>query len=116
MEQVLVLPDPPTAVFCYNDMSALGAMRAIRRRGLRIPADISVCGFDDLFLAAYLDPPLTTVRQPMRRMGELAVKHLVKLINGEEAEVRVRVKAELVIRQSTGPAPAKQIEGQKTPR
>ena len=116
MEQVLALLEPPTAVFCYNDMSALGAMRAIRRRGLRIPADISVCGFDDLFLAAYLDPPLTTVRQPMRRMGELAVKHLVKLINGEEAEVRVRVKAELVIRQSTGPAPAKQIEGQKTPR
>ncbi len=95
MEELLALPEPPTAVFCFNDMSALGAMRAIRRRGLRIPADISVCGFDDIFLTAYLDPPLTTVRQPMRRMGELAVEHLVK--------------AELVIRQSTGPVPDKKV-------
>jgi len=107
MNELLALPEPPSAVFCYNDMSALGAMRGIRNRGLRIPADISVCGFDDLFLAAYLDPPLTTVRQPMRRMGELAVEHLVKLITGEEVQVRVRVKAELIIRQSTGPVPDK---------
>lgn len=114
MEELLGLPNPPTAVFCFNDMSALGAMRAIRRHGMRIPADISICGFDDIFLSPYLDPPLTTVRQPMRRMGELAVENLVKLISGEEAQVKLRIKAELVVRESTGPTPEREIEKKHT--
>jgi DNA-binding LacI/PurR family transcriptional regulator len=91
----------PTAVCCYNDMTALGAMRQIRARGLRIPEDISVAGFDDLFFAGYLQPPLTTVRQPMRRMGQLAMESLFRLMSGEESVPQIRVEAELVVRAST---------------
>lgn len=102
MEKLLELAEPPTAVCCYNDMSALGAMQAIRSRGLRIPEDISVVGFDDLFIAAYTQPPLTTVRQPMRKMGLLAMESLFRLMSGEETEIRIMVEAELVVRGSTG--------------
>jgi DNA-binding LacI/PurR family transcriptional regulator len=101
MEKLLALADPPTAVFCYNDRSALGAMRSIRLRGLRVPDDISVVGFDDLFLASYTDPPLTTVRQPMRIMGQLAMASLFKLMSGEESAITIRVDAELIVREST---------------
>ena len=101
MEQLLALGDPPTAVCCYNDMTALGAMRAIRMRGLRVPEDISIAGFDDLFVASYTDPPLTTVRQPMRRMGQLAMENLIKLMSGEESAVRIKIRPELIVREST---------------
>lgn len=101
MRELLALADPPTAVCCYNDMSALGAMRSIRIHGLRVPGDISVAGFDDLFFAAYLDPPLTTVRQPMRTMGQLAMESLLKLMAGQESMAQIHIKAELVVREST---------------
>lgn len=103
MDKLLALAVPPTAVCCYNDMSALGAMRSIQLQRLRVPEDISVVGFDDLFLASYTQPPLTTVRQPMRRMGQLAMESLFKLMSGTESEIRIRVDAELVVRESTGP-------------
>jgi LacI family repressor for deo operon, udp, cdd, tsx, nupC, and nupG len=103
MEKLLALPDPPTAVCCYNDMSALGAMRSIHLHGRRVPEDISVVGFDDLFLASYTQPPLTTVRQPMRRMGLLAMGSLFKLMSGEDSAIRIAVEAELIVRESTGP-------------
>ena len=106
VDRLLALPDPPTAICCYNDMTALGAMRAIRARGLRVPEDVSVTGFDDLFFAAYLQPTLTTVRQPMRRMGQTAMENLFRLMSGEETvaqgNMRVWVKAELIVRASTG--------------
>jgi DNA-binding LacI/PurR family transcriptional regulator len=102
MDQLLALKNPPTAVCCYNDMTALGAMKSIRMRGLRVPEDISVTGFDDLFVAAYADPPLTTVRQPMRRMGQIAMEDLIKLMTGEDSIVKVQIKPELIVRQSTG--------------
>ncbi len=101
MESLLALPEPPTAVCCYNDMSALGALRSIRLKGLRVPEDISVVGFDDLFLASYTEPPLTTVRQPMRRMGQMAMESLCSLMSGTESEIRIRVDAELIVREST---------------
>lgn len=101
MNRLLDLQPPPTAVCCYNDMTALGAMHAISARGLRVPDDISLTGFDDLFFAPYTQPPLTTVRQPIHRMGQLAMENLVKLISGEESVAHVKVDAELVIRQST---------------
>lgn len=101
MDTLLSLPGRPTAVCCYNDMSALGAMRSIRLAGLRVPEDISVVGFDDLFLASYTEPPLTTVRQPMRRMGLLAMESLFNLMSGEDSAIRVRVDAELIVREST---------------
>ncbi len=106
MEKLLALERPPTAVCCYNDMSALGAMRRIGARGLRVPEDISVSGFDDLFFASYLQPPLTTVRQPMRRMGRMAMDSLLRLMSGEESVPRIRVDAELVVRASTATARA----------
>jgi DNA-binding LacI/PurR family transcriptional regulator len=101
MDKLLALPNRPTAVCCYNDMSALGAMRSIRLHGLRVPEDISVVGFDDLFLASYTQPTLTTVRQPMRRMGQLAMESLFKLMSGEESAIRIKVEAELIVREST---------------
>ncbi len=101
MEALLALPDPPTAVCCYNDMSALGAMRSVHLRGLRVPEDISVVGFDDLFLASYTQPRLTTVRQPMRRMGLLAMESLFRLMSGEDSAIRITVDAELIVREST---------------
>ena len=100
-ERLLGLGEPPTAICCYNDMTALGAMRAVRARGLRIPDDISVTGFDDLFFAAYSEPPLTTVRQPMRKMGQLAMENLLKLMNDRRAAAQIWVDAELIVRGST---------------
>jgi DNA-binding LacI/PurR family transcriptional regulator len=101
MDQLLALADPPTAICCYNDMMALGAIRSICLHGLRVPEDISVVGFDDLFFASYMQPPLTTVRQPMRRMGQLAMESLFKLMSGDEMEIRIKVDAELIVREST---------------
>ena len=105
--QLLDLPEPPSAVFCYNDMTALGALSAIRARGLNVPVDISLAGFDDLFFAAYLDPPLTTVRQPMRAMGRQAMQTLCRLLAGSASEHNIEVPGELIIRQSTAPAKEK---------
>jgi DNA-binding LacI/PurR family transcriptional regulator len=108
MGKLLRLSHPPTAVCCYNDMTALGAMRAIRARGLRVPEDVSVTGFDDLFFAAYLSPALTTVRQPMRAMGQMAMENLFKLmsgpISGQDSVAQIRVESELIVRGSTGKA------------
>ena len=101
MAELLALPQPPTAVFCYNDMSALGAMRQIRNHGLRIPADISVVGFDDLYISQYLDPALTTVRQPMRQMGRMAMETLLQIFGGAESGHDIRVPGELIVRHST---------------
>jgi DNA-binding LacI/PurR family transcriptional regulator len=86
-------------------MTAVGALRAIRALNLRVPQDVAVVGFDDILLAAYLDPPLTTVRQPMYEMGRQAMTMLLDLV-GEEAPPRlVTMPCALVIRSSTGPAP-----------
>lgn len=101
-ERLLAQHERPTAICCYNDMTALGAMRAIRASGLKIPEDVSVTGFDDLFFSAYMEPPLTTVRQPMRRMGQLAMESLTKLMAGRQAGRQVVwVEPELVVRSST---------------
>jgi len=111
MTALLELRRPPTAVFCYNDLTAIGAMRAIRARGWRVPQDVSVAGFDDLFISADTNPPLTTVRQPKMHMGELAAEILLKVLAGENCEQEVRVPGELVIRESTAPPRAESIPG-----
>lgn len=103
MEKLLAAAKAPTAVCCYNDMTALGAMRCLRSRGLRVPANISIAGFDDLFFAAYTEPPLTTIRQPMRRMGHMAMESLLKLMEGKDSVAQVHIEAELVVRRSTAP-------------
>jgi DNA-binding LacI/PurR family transcriptional regulator len=101
--RLLALPDPPTAVFCYNDLTAVGAMRAARECGLRVPGGLSVVGLDDVFLASYTDPPLTTVQQPKRQMGCLAAQILLQLLSGGKPESRVTLGGTLVIRESTAP-------------
>jgi DNA-binding LacI/PurR family transcriptional regulator len=92
-----------SALVSFNDISAIGAMRAFRDAGLRVPKDISVVGFDDIHGAAYLTPRLTTVRQPLRRMGEIAAERiLAKIANGMGSGAQqISVEPELVIREST---------------
>ena len=103
VETLMGLADPPTAIFCYNDMTALGALRQLHLRKMRVPEDVSLVGFDDLFIASYTQPPLTTVRQPRRRMGHLAMESLLKLIAGEDSSRVIKVPAELIVRESTAP-------------
>jgi len=103
LEKLLAAPEPPTAIFCYNDMTAIGVLKAIRACELRVPEDISLVGFDDLPLTLYVEPPLTTVRQPKREMGRMAMQVLAKLMAGSEAEQEIKVAGELILRQSTAP-------------
>ncbi len=103
VERILSVSELPTAIFCYNDMTAIGALKAIRAHGLTVPGDISLVGFDDLPLASYMEPPLTTVRQPKQEMGRLAMQVLLKLIAGSDAEQNIIVKGEVIVRQSTAP-------------
>ncbi|MDT0400775.1 LacI family DNA-binding transcriptional regulator [Streptomyces sp. DSM 41635] len=103
---LLELPDPPTAVFAAGDRMALGAIEALRGRGLRVPQDMSVVGFDDLPEVRWSAPPLTTVRQPLADMGKLAVRTVLRLTRDEEPDSpRVELGTDLVVRASTA-APA----------
>jgi DNA-binding LacI/PurR family transcriptional regulator len=95
---------PFTALFAYNDISAIGAIFAFQEAGLRVPDDVSVVGFDDIQNAAYINPALTTVRQPLLKMGELAARTLLDRIEGRSKYVsKITVEPELVIRKSTAP-------------
>jgi len=105
MERLLALPERPTAVFCYDDMGAIGAMRAAREHGMRVPDDLSIVGLDDLFLASYTDPPLTTIQQPKEYMGRLAAEILLDLLSGGKPQSHVTLPGKLIVRQSTAPAP-----------
>ena len=101
---LLDLPHPPTAIFAGSDMQALGALQALRSRGLSVPGDVSVVGFDDIPLAALTAPPLTTVRQPLAEMGRVAAHMLVQLIAGERPDtLQVELVTTLVLRESTAP-------------
>lgn len=102
MLKLLDLPDRVTAVFAASDGMAVGALRAIRDRGLRIPEDVAVVGFDDLPLAQYTSPPLTTVRQPLNDMAAHAVRVLIEQIRGQGPTASVRLPARLVVRASSG--------------
>lgn len=96
-----------TAIICGSDMMALGAIRAARSRGLRVPEDVSVVGFDDSVLVGFTDPPLTTVRQPVQAMGRAAVAALMAEIHGtESSRTELLFHPELIVRGSTGAAPA----------
>jgi LacI family transcriptional regulator len=109
-KQLLAGKDPFTALFAYNDISAIGSIWAIREAGLRVPEDISIVGFDDIPGAAYANPGLTTVRQPLQKMGQIAAQTVVDLIEGRgECVPEIAIEPEFVIRQSTGPAPTGQV-------
>lgn len=103
MKRLLSLPVRPTAVFARNDFTAIGAMTAIKEAGLKIPEDVAIVGFDDIPLAIHTSPPLSTVRQPMRRQGQLAAEMLLKRIENNEIVIREEsiLSCELVVRQST---------------
>jgi len=97
-----------TAVFCFNDIAAIGAIRALSEAGLRVPTDVSVVGFDDIQSAAFCTPSLTTVRQPLNEMGKRGARILLERIaNPDKIELaaEVVIEPELVVRESTGPVP-----------
>jgi LacI family transcriptional regulator len=99
---LLTLPEPPTAVFAACDETAAGVVEAARIRGLRIPQDLSVVGFDDTQLARYFSPPLTTVRQPLREMGNVALRTALRMAADEKLDSHhVELATELIVRHST---------------
>ena len=101
---LLTRPDRPTAIFAGSDMAALGVLRAATELGLGVPRDVSLVGYDDLPVAAWASPALTTVRQPLEEMGAMATKMLVDLIEGRTPPTRrVNLATDLVIRESTAP-------------
>lgn len=102
--QLLAGPLAPTALVCGTDQIAVGAVRAAHELGVRVPADISIVGYDDIELSAYLDPPLSTLRNPMRQIGELALDLLLQGRAGECGPISRRLAGVLVPRGSSGPA------------
>ena len=105
-KQLMTSPDAalrPTALFCSNDDSAIGALRALAELGLSVPGEVSVVGTDDIPQAAFTDPPLTTVRQPLQEWGRLAVNLLLDIIDGVESERRVLLPSTVIVRGSTAP-------------
>jgi LacI family transcriptional regulator len=102
--RLLDLHEPPTAIFAFNDNLAIGALQAARERGVRVPEELSVVGFDDVEAAEIVTPALTTVRQPLAEMGRMAVSLLERLIEGQRIEaLHVELRTQLVVRRSTAP-------------
>jgi DNA-binding LacI/PurR family transcriptional regulator len=103
-KQLLARKHPFTALFAYNDISAIGSISAFQEAGLRVPDDVSVVGFDDIQSASYINPPLTTVKQPLQKMGEIAAHTLLDRIEGRAKYVpEIAIEPELVVRRSTAP-------------
>jgi LacI family transcriptional regulator len=113
-QQLLMRRRDFTAIVCFNDIAAIGCIRALHDGGLRVPHDVSVIGFDDIQSANYYVPSLTTIRQPLQAIGELAATTLLKKIARERQPETLRVDPELIVRESTGPAPASTSESAPT--
>ena len=97
---------PPTAIIACNDLIALGAMSAAQEKNIVVGRDVSITGFDDILLAEYANPPLTTVHQPAQQLGEMVVQMLFKVINREAVDKKqIIIEPEIVVRQSSGPCP-----------
>jgi DNA-binding LacI/PurR family transcriptional regulator len=105
LDQLLTGRGRPTAIACYNDMTALGLVQRAQELGISVPGDLSVTGFDDIPFAAFAGPPLTTIRQPRRDMGRRAMKLLFALLNGAPAEKTHIIHGELIVRNSTASGP-----------
>ncbi|MFL5756451.1 MAG: LacI family DNA-binding transcriptional regulator [Chloroflexota bacterium] len=103
MQALLAEPDPPTGVFVGSDVVAFGVFGALREAGLRVPHDVSVVGFDDIPLAGYTDPPLTTIRVPAYELGAAAGRVLLDLVAGRSVKAMTRLPAPLILRGSTAP-------------
>ena len=105
--ELLDEPGRPTAIFCFSDEMAMGALEAIRQRGLRCPEDVSLVGFDDIRFAEYLHPKLTTVSQPKEQIGHEVVRLLMDILSGRATALQnVTLPHQLVVRSSTAPPPA----------
>ena len=102
MTELLAQKRQFTAVLCFNDVSAMGSIRALHEHGLRVPEDVSVMGFDDIQSAAFHVPSLTTIRQPLQRMGCTGAEALLQKLAGETVPALLRVEPELMVRESTG--------------
>ncbi|EIX1615531.1 ribose operon transcriptional repressor RbsR [Cronobacter sakazakii] len=101
MQSLLALPEPPQAVFMGNDAMAVGAYQALYQAGLRIPQDIALVGYDDIELASYMTPPLTTIHQPKDELGELAIDVLIhRMAQPELQQQRLQLTPELMVRGS----------------
>ena len=101
MAVLLSLPQRPTAIFAASDWLAIGSLASLKERGLRVPEDISLAGFDDIDVAAYCDPPLTTIRVPGYEMGRIAMRALVEMIKSDKAELRhYCLETNLIVRES----------------
>jgi LacI family transcriptional regulator len=104
--ELLDVDNPPTAIFAASDPMAVGVLTAARSEGIQVPHDLSVVGFDDSFLTEWSTPGLTTVRQPLRDMGRVALRSLLRLIADQPLDSHhVELATALVVRESTGPAP-----------
>ena len=102
LEKLLALPQPPTAVFCHSDVMALGALSHAKRRGLRVPKDLSIIGFDNISLSEFCDPPLSTVSQPRYQIGREAMLLLLDQLQGQTVSSGSRLlDCELIVRGST---------------
>ena len=102
--QLLTLPSPPTAVFCHNDIMAIGATQKAKQMGFRVPQDISIMGFDDIEFSQYCDPPLTTISQPRYEIGRQSMLMLLELLKGNDVRSGSRLlESSLVVRESTAP-------------
>ena len=106
MQKQLVMKQPPTAVLVFNDYSAMGALWAAKEMGFRVPEDVSVVGFGDVPFSSMTNPPLTTVHEPLQKIGYEATNMLLEVIQGKKLSKRnIILPVELVIRQSTAPPP-----------
>ncbi len=101
MQLLMTLPQPPTAVFCFNDLTAIGALRGARLRNVRVPENVSLVGFDDVPLAQHIDPPLTTIRQDMGEIGCRACQMLLDLMAGHDPVAPLLLETRLVVRESS---------------
>lgn len=106
MIALLELENPPTAIFCANDLVALGALETAKQHGYQIPRDLSIVGFDDIEEAKHALPPLTTIRQPPRRLGTVAADTLIERLKGRTEPRRISLEFQLVVRGSTAPYPS----------
>jgi DNA-binding LacI/PurR family transcriptional regulator len=108
IDELLSMPDPPTAIFAGYDPLAIGAINTLHRKGKAIPKDLSVIGFGDIMMAPYCHPPLTTLKEPMEEIGQKTALLLIDQIEkrGKISELRTMVlRPELVVRDSCGPVP-----------
>jgi LacI family transcriptional regulator len=109
VQQLLAQNRPFTALVSFNDVAAIGAIRAFRDHGLRVPEDVSIVGFDDIQGAAYHNPSLTTIRQPLHSMGIHAARVLLQRIQGNTYPEHIAIVPELLIRESTCPPTSKRL-------